>query len=131
MYDVALASDSMSLADFRWLYDRFPRDMGGAMRLLIETRPGGIMIDTRDARLSAPGTRIAGDFGIVLGDTVRFVDVNLKMQPLRTSLIEQMMPTGLPVRGLVLGGVTIRGNNAPPGPADSVRAPAFARTAGR
>jgi hypothetical protein len=124
MYDVALASDSVSLGDFRWLYDRFPRDMGGSMRLLIETRPGGIMIDTRDARLSQPGTRIAGDFGIILGDTVRFVDVNVKMQPLRTQLIEQLMPTGLPVRGLVLGGVTIRGNNAPPGPADSVRAPA-------
>jgi hypothetical protein len=128
MYDVALAGDSVSLADFRWLYDRFPRDMGGAMRLLIETRPGGIMIDTRDVRLSQPGTRIAGDFGIILGDTVRFVDVNVKMQPLRTQLIEQLMPAGLPVRGLVLGGVTIRGNNAPLGPADSVRAPADARS---
>jgi len=28
-------------------------------------------------------------------------------------MIERMLPDGLPVRGLVLGGAEIRGNNAP------------------
>ena len=110
MYDVALRSDSLSFRDFRWLYARFPADMGGRMNLMIETRPGGVMIDARQARLRAPGTAIDGNFGMILGDTLRFVDVNLTSRPIRTSFIERMMPDGLPVRGLVLGGVEIRGN---------------------
>lgn len=122
MYDVAMRSDSLSFRDFQWLYARFPGDMAGKMGLLIETRPGGIMIDARDAHLRAPGTHIDGDFGMILGDTLRFVDVNVDSRPIRTSFIEHLLPQGLPVRGLVLGGVDIRGNHAPPGPADSAAA---------
>jgi hypothetical protein len=113
MYDIALRGDSVSFRDFQWLYERFPSNMGGKMNLLIENRPEGLMIDVRNARLSAPGTRINGNFGFIMGDTIHFVDVNVDAQPIRVSLIEQMLPDGLPVRGLVLGGVSIRGNNAP------------------
>lgn len=116
MYDVAMASDSVNLRDFQWLYPRFPGDMGGRMRLLIETRPEGIMIDARDTHLRAPGTRLDGSFGMILGDTLRFVDMNVVAQPIRVSTIERMLPDGLPVRGLVLGGAEIRGNNAPERP---------------
>ncbi|HEX6746992.1 MAG TPA: hypothetical protein VF092_06810 [Longimicrobium sp.] len=116
MYDVALRGDSVSFRDFQWLYRRFPNTLGGSMNLLIETRPGGIMIDARNAHLRAPQTRIDGNFGMILGDTMQFVDVNVEMRPIRVSLIERMLPDGLPVRGLVLGGVEIRGNNAPARP---------------
>ena len=46
---------------------------------------------------------------MILGDTLRFVDVDLTADPVRVSTIEKMLPEGLPVRGLVLGGVDIRG----------------------
>ncbi|HET7229051.1 MAG TPA: hypothetical protein VFJ16_03580 [Longimicrobium sp.] len=113
MYDIAMRGDSVTFRDFQWLYPKFPANLAGRMNLLIENRPDGLMIDTRNARLHAPGTRINGSFGFILGDTLRFVDVNVDSRPIRVSLIEQMMPDGLPVRGLVLGGVSIRGNNAP------------------
>jgi hypothetical protein len=113
MYDIAFRGDSVQFRDFQWLYARFPSDMGGALNLLIETRPGGMMIDARNANLRAPGTHIDGNFGMILGDTLQFVDVNVRSQPIRASFIERMLPDGLPVRGLVLGGVEIRGNNAP------------------
>jgi hypothetical protein len=113
MYDVALKGDSVSFGDFQWLYARFPSDLRGAMRLLIETRPEGIMIDARQTHLRAPGTRIDGSFGMIVGDTLRFVDMNVVAQPVRVQMIERMLPAGLPVRGLVLGGAEIRGNNAP------------------
>jgi hypothetical protein len=119
MYDVALRGDTVSFRDFQWLYRRFPGDMGGAMNLLIETRPAGIMIDARSTHLRAPGTRIDGSFGMILGDTLQFVDVNVESRPIRVSLIERMLPDGLPVRGLVLGGVAIRGNNAPARPGET------------
>jgi len=113
MYDIALRGDSVTFRDFQWLYPKFPSNLVGRMNLLIENRPDGLMIDTRNARLHAPGTRIDGSFGFILGDTIKFVDVNVDSRPIRVSLIEQMLPDGLPVRGLVLGGVTLRGNNAP------------------
>ena len=113
MYDVALKSDSMSFGDMQWLYPRFPADLSGAMQLLIETRPEGVMIDARQTHLRAPGTRIDGSFGMIMGDTLRFVDMNVVARPVRVQMIERMLPDGLPVRGLVLGGAEIRGNNAP------------------
>ena len=113
MYDVALKGDTVSFRDLQWLYPRFPSDLGGQMRLLIETRPDGVMIDARTAHLRAPGTRIDGSFGMIMGDTLRFVDMNVVARPVRVSMIERMLPDGLPVRGLVLGGAEIRGNRGP------------------
>jgi len=113
MYDIAMRGDSVSFKDFQWLYPKFPGNLAGRMNLLIENRPEGLMIDARNARLHAPGTRIDGNFGFILADTIRFVDVNVDARPIRVSMIEQMLPDGLPVRGLVLGGAEIRGNNAP------------------
>ncbi|HKP77144.1 MAG TPA: hypothetical protein VJT67_16550 [Longimicrobiaceae bacterium] len=113
MYDVALKGDSVSFRDFQWLYPRFPGDLRGGMQLLIESRPEGVMIDARQTHLRAPGTRIDGSFGMIMGDTLRFVDMNVIARPVRVQMIERMLPDGLPVRGLVLGGAEIRGNNAP------------------
>lgn len=121
MYDVAMSGDSVSFRDFQWLYARFPAELGGSMRLLIETQPQGVMIDARTAHLRAPGTRIDGSFGMLVGDTLRFVDMNVVARPVRVSLIERMLPDGLPVRGLVLGGAEIRGNNAPARPSAAQR----------
>jgi len=126
-YDVAIRSDTIHFRDLQWMYPRFPASMEGALQLLIETRPEGIRFDIRDARLQAPGTRIRGNFGMVVGeDTLVFTGVNLVAQPVRVALIESMLPEGLPVRGLVLGGATIRGT----GPA-SVRGPVGADSVAR
>jgi hypothetical protein len=112
-YDIAFRGDSVAFRDLRWMNPRFPADARGRLTLLIESRPAGVMITARNANLTAPGTRIAGSFGMVLGDTLQFVDVDVRARPVRVSLIERLLPEGLPVRGLVLGGFEIRGNNAP------------------
>jgi hypothetical protein len=109
MYDLALRGDSVAFRDLQWLYPRFPAEARGSLSLRIEHRPGGLMFLARDGDIRAPGTHIVGDFGMILGDTLRFVDVDLKMDPVRVATIEKMLPEGLPVRGLVLGGVEIRG----------------------
>jgi hypothetical protein len=67
------------------------------------------MFLARETDITAPGTHLVGDFGMILGDTLRFVDVDLEADPIRVSTIERMLPDGLPVQGLVLGGVTIKG----------------------
>jgi hypothetical protein len=109
MYDLALRGDSVEFRDLQWLYPRFPAEARGSLSLRIEHRPGGLMFLARDGDITAPGTHIVGDFGMILGDTLRFVDVDLEVDPIRVATIERMLPEGLPVRGLVLGGVEIRG----------------------
>lgn len=109
MYDLAFKSDSVLFRDLQWLYPRFPAEARGSISLRIEHRPGGLMFLAREADVTAPGTHLVGDFGMILGDTLRFVDVDLKADPIRVSTIEKMLPEGLPVQGLVLGGVDIRG----------------------
>jgi hypothetical protein len=108
-YDIFFHSDSVRLGDFRWLYPRFPKDATGALTLLIETRPEGTLFLADDIRLRAPGTRLSGSFGMVTGDTLRFVDVALRAAPLRVRTVEEMLPEGLPVRGLRIGEAEIRG----------------------
>lgn len=108
-YDVAFRSDSMAFRDLQWMYPRFPRDAHGKMSLFLETRPEGTLFDIRDARFNAPGTRIDGSFGITVGDTIVFSNVDVQARPVRVSTIERMLPEGLPVRGLVLGSATIKG----------------------
>lgn len=109
MYDLAFRGDSVRFRDLQWLYPRFPAEARGSLSLRIEHRPGGLMFLARETDVTAPGTHLVGDFGMILGDTLRFVDVDLKADPVRVSTIEKMLPEGLPVRGLTLGGVDIRG----------------------
>ncbi|MEW5928441.1 MAG: hypothetical protein AB1941_13315 [Gemmatimonadota bacterium] len=108
-YDVVFTSDSVALRDLRWLYPRFPRDATGGLSLLVETRADGTLFLARDLRLRAPGTRLTGRFGMIAGDTLRFVDVNLRADPLSVATLEGMLPDSLPVRGLRIGSVEIRG----------------------
>ncbi|HST59146.1 MAG TPA: hypothetical protein VLK84_10665 [Longimicrobium sp.] len=114
MYDLAFRTDSVAFRDLQWLYPRFPSEARGKLSLRIEHRPGGMMFLGRDADLRARGTHITGDFGMILGDTLRFVDVDLEAEPVNTATVERMLPEGLPVQGLRLGGVQIQGNAASP-----------------
>jgi hypothetical protein len=51
---------------------------------------------------------VQGQFGMLLGDTIRFVDADLRADPLDVRTVEGLLPGGLPVRGLVIGGAEIR-----------------------
>jgi hypothetical protein len=109
MYDLAFRGDSIRFRDLQWLYPLFPDEGGGRGSLRLEHRPEGLMFLFRDLRMAAPRTRLAGSFGIVFGDTLRFVEVDVEAEPVDASVIDAMLPEGLPVVGLRLGGVTIRG----------------------
>ncbi len=107
-YHVVIRGEQIAFADMQWLYPRFPDEGGGALRLRLQTREDGFYFFARDLDLSAPGTRVRGQFGMLLGDTVRFVDPDLVAEPLNLRTVEQLLPTGLPVRGLVIGGAEIQ-----------------------
>jgi hypothetical protein len=110
LYDVTFDGKRVEFRDLTWLYPRFPRDMRGSLALDMETHPGGLLYHARNAVIEARGTRLSGSFGLVVGDTVRFTDVDLRANPLRMATIESMLPQKLPVVGLTIGSAVVRGS---------------------
>ncbi|HUG40622.1 MAG TPA: translocation/assembly module TamB domain-containing protein [Longimicrobiales bacterium] len=109
-YDIEAHGDDISFADFRWLYPRLPREGGGAMRFRMQSQEGGNMLWlARDARLRTGGTRVAGSFGVVTGDTVYFTNVDLEASPLDLDLLRSLLPGDLPLEGLLIGTVEVDG----------------------
>lgn len=106
-YDLLFTVDSAALADLQWLFPTLPDEGVAEGRLWLETRPEGLMILARDFRAAAPGTRIRGDFGLVFGDTLRFLETELVADPLDVPTVERLLPAGLPVEGLRIGAVEI------------------------
>lgn len=106
--DLTVRGDTVAFRDLLWLYPRFPAEGGGSLELVIETRPEGTLYLARSLEVSAPGTRLSGSFGLILNQAMHFVDVDLTADPLRVATIEEMLPVGLPVVGLWIGGVEIR-----------------------
>jgi translocation and assembly module TamB len=110
LYDVRIDSNRFLWRDLRWILPTLPAEGGGSMVLHIQSQqPRGVLFHVSDARLAAPGTRLAGNFGIVAGDTLYFTDVNLRASPLNLDVIEAILPGRLPVEGLLVGTVEVRG----------------------
>lgn len=107
LYDVVVAGRDVELSDLQWLYPPIPDRGSLTASLWVETRPDGLLILTRDFLAIAPDTRVYGDFGVLLGDTIRFVDVELAADPLDVSTVRQLLPPDLPVDGLRIGAVII------------------------
>ena len=94
-----LRADTVSLADLRWLYPRLPGGGGGSLTLRAAIGGDGPSeYRVRDARLQHGDARIAGDFGLALGDRVtRFIDTDVHVVGVSTQLIERLVP-GLDTR---------------------------------
>jgi len=114
LYDVVITAPAFALADLRFLYPWLPEDPGGgtgSARVWLEDRPDGLLVLARDLSLSMPGTEIAGSFGLIVNESLRFVDVDLEADPLRVDSVERLFPVDLAVQGLVIGGAVIRGDS--------------------
>lgn len=110
--DITVRGDRLALRDFQWLYPPLPDSGTADLVLHIEDRPqGGRLFYAPEMRLRAPGTEVVGSFGMITGDTLRFVDVDLRAPRMSVPLVESMLPAGLPVEGLRIGSVEVRGTS--------------------
>ncbi len=73
-----------------------------------ETRPDGTLYRARELHLTAPGTRLDGSFAAVVGDSLRIIEADLEAPEFDVPTLEQVLPAGLPVRGLQIGSAEIR-----------------------
>src|SRR5690606_20556461 len=99
----------VAFSDLDWLAAEIPDGGGGSLVPRHPSQPVGTLWLAEDGRLSTPGTNVAGSFGIVAGDTLYFPRVDLRASPLDVDLIERLLPGGLPVDGLLVGTVEVRG----------------------
>lgn len=107
--DMRIEGSRVAFNDLRFLHPQVPEEGGGSVLLRVKSQPDGILWLAEDARLSTPGTSLAGSFGVVTGDTLYFTNVDLRASPLDVDLIERLLPGGLPVDGLLVGTVEVRG----------------------
>ena len=108
--DISIDGERFQFRDLQWLYPKLPDEGGGSLVLRIQSQPAGTLFLAEDARIQAPGTRLAGTVGFVRGgDSIYFTRVNLRASPLDVRLLEQLLPGGLPIEGLLIGTVEVRG----------------------
>ncbi|HEY0673465.1 MAG TPA: translocation/assembly module TamB [Longimicrobiales bacterium] len=109
-FDVRAEGKRFTFRDMQWLYPQLPDEGGGSGTLRIQSqRPKGILWLASNLRVAAPGTRMSGSFGVVTGDTLYFTDVDLRAAPLNLDLIQAILPGKLPVDGLLIGTVEVKG----------------------
>lgn len=106
LYDITVNGSGVSLRDLQWLYPAFPDEGRATFSMVIETRPGELLLRTDGLDLEASGTRLVGDFTLLMGDSLLFSDVSLRADPLDMGTVQRMLPVDLPVRGLMIGSLS-------------------------
>ena len=110
LFNIIIDGRRLNFRDLQWAYPAVPDSGFVVGQLAIRTqRPKGMLWYVSNARISAPGTQMAGNFGVVTGDTLYFTDVDLRASPLNLELLEKILPGKLPVKGLLVGTVEVKG----------------------
>lgn len=107
LYDLLVVGTDVALRDVQWLYPAFPDEGEATFAMQIETRPDNIYLRAADLDMRVPGTRLVGDFTVLMGDSLLFSDVSLRADPLDMNTVEGMLPVAIPVRGLQIGALEI------------------------
>jgi autotransporter translocation and assembly factor TamB len=107
--NVQIDGRKLAFRDLQWLYPKLPSEGSAELKLRIQSQRKGTLWYASNARIEAPDTRVSGSFGIVTGDTMYFTDVDLRASPLNMELLERILPGKLPVQGLMVGTVEVKG----------------------
>lgn len=110
VYNLRITGEQVDLADMRWIYPDVPDGGAAQFQLDLETDAEGERTHyiVRNLVFTAPGTRLEGEFALLVNGGLEFTEVNLEAAPFRVETIEEMLPDGLPVRGLQIGSFEIR-----------------------
>ena len=101
---LTLAAAPAAFSDFRWLYQRFPKEGGGNLGLVMEWKGETQDYVVRDADLRTGGAHIRGDIGVTVADTTYFHDANLRFTGVTTRQITELDPDLRSPREGVLSG---------------------------
>ena len=110
--DMTLAARARpaALADFRFVYPRFPSEGGGPLNFAMEWKGTTEEYTIKDADVTTQGARLRGDFAISIADTFAIHDTDVRFSNVSTKLVEQLVPDfSSPRRGTLDGHLTVMG----------------------
>ncbi len=106
--EVDIEANVLRFADFQWLEPRLPAG-GGRLSLRVSGPLNRTEWRIAGADLEVEGSRVRGEFGLDLGQEMRFADTNLEFQPLHLRELAQWLPEPLPFEGTVTGTLRAEG----------------------
>lgn len=109
--ELRITADPLTPGDLRFAYPALPEGGRGALQLAVLMDADSARYMVRDASVEVDSASLAGNFGLVIaGDTLSFVDTNLRFANVRTGLIEQLAPgVEIPRRGALAGRAALDG----------------------
>jgi translocation and assembly module TamB len=106
----------VAFADLRWLYPPLPEEGGGTLRLALNMRSLSTHVVVEEMDLRVGEAELAGRLDLLLGDTVRLQDTDLRFRNVDTRLLERMAPeVEVPRHGALTGRLALDG------PAEAMR----------
>jgi translocation and assembly module TamB len=109
-YLLDLRGDPVSLPDLRWLYPPLPQEGGGTLRLVLDQRELSSAFTAHEMDLQVGESSIAGTLSMVVGDTLRFGESDVRLDRFDTRLLDQILPDlNVPVDGRVTGQIALVG----------------------
>jgi translocation and assembly module TamB len=101
----------VAFADLRWLYPPLPEEGGGMLRLALNMRSLTTHVVIEDMDLRVGEGTLAGRVDLMLGDTVRLQNTDVRFAQLDTRLVQRMAPElELPRHGTLTGRVALTGH---------------------
>lgn len=110
--DLTLAARARpaALADFRFVYPRFPSEGGGPLNFALEWKGTTEEYTITDADVQSQGARLRGDFAISIADTFAIHGTDVRFSNVGTKLVEQLVPDFTsPRRGTLDGHLVVMG----------------------
>ncbi|MEX2180147.1 MAG: translocation/assembly module TamB domain-containing protein [Gemmatimonadaceae bacterium] len=107
---IAARGRPVALADFRWVFPRFPSEGGGPLDFRLEWRGTTQEYVVQNADVRTQGARLRGTFAISFADTFAIHDTDVRFSNVNTTLVEQLVPGfESPRRGTLDGQLTVVG----------------------
>ena len=99
-----LVADSLALADLQWLPVPIPSRGGGPVgSLRILSHGEAVVVVARDGDIRIDDSRIAGSFELETGEPTTFRSIDVMLQPLRATLIDEVLDRESLIDGYLRG----------------------------
>jgi translocation and assembly module TamB len=101
----------LAFDDLRWLYPPLPEEGGGTLLLEVHRRALSTRIVGREMDLRTGDARLEGDLELVVGDTFKIREADVRFAQVHTALLERVIPAfDAPRDGTLTGELTLAGD---------------------
>ena len=107
-FDFELETDPFSFEELQWLPLPLPTRGGGPADLRLHTRNGTIIVEATDSDVRVDDSRVQGSFSVALELTPRFESLDVRLDPLRLALVDEVLERDDGMDGFLRG--TVKGS---------------------